>query len=225
MAALTLHWFALDVPSERRAAWTAWLSPAERARAARLVVPKHGWRYVAAHAHLRWLLAQRLGCRPVEVAFERSAHGKPYLAGRPLHFNLSDSSRLGLIGLCPTQELGVDIEVVRPDRDVLRLARRFFNPAETAWLESQPARERAYAFCRLWTCKEAWMKADGRGLALPLRHAEVSLAATGAELRTPGPPEHHWFVRELKLAPGYAAAVVTAGPHDSLTVTELSIPY
>ncbi|MGH9481843.1 MAG: 4'-phosphopantetheinyl transferase family protein [Terriglobales bacterium] len=224
MAALDLYWFDLEADAAHRAVWRTWLSSEERARADRLVVPLHGWRYTAAHAHLRWLLAQRLGYAPADLEFERGPHGKPSLRGLPLHFNLSDSGTLGLAGVHATIELGVDIEAVRADRDALRLARRFFTDSETAWLEAQPAADRAHAFCRLWTCKEAWMKADGRGLALPLHHAEVTFSAGAAGLCSVGPPARAWYVRELKLAGGYAAAVVMAGPPEAVTVAKLTIP-
>lgn len=224
MAALDLYWFDLDVAAELRAAWRTWLSPEERARADRYLMPQHGERYLAAHAQLRWLLAERLGCEPGELAFELGEQGKPRVRGAALHFNLSHSGRWGLVGIHAEQELGVDIEGERPAMDGLGLAQRFFTPAETAWLRAQPPVQRPRAFARLWTCKEAWLKADGRGLALSLQSIEVSFGAAGAELRRLDAPEQVWFVCELKLAPGYAAAAVLAAPPGAVRVQRWAPP-
>lgn len=220
MDALVLYWFPLEASAAELREWREWLSPEERARADRLVLPGHGARYSAAHAQLRWLLAQRLGSRPAAIVFERGRHGKPRLRGRELEFNLSDSGGHGLVGLHPAIPLGVDIEREHPGRDVVRLARRFFTPAEAAWLEALPPGGRGHAFCRLWTCKEAWMKADGRGLQLGPRHTAVTLTAAGPLLG------NGWFARELTVAPGYAAAVVLplAPPRITLTRSPLSPP-
>src|SRR6185312_17092194 len=103
--------------------------------------------------------AQRLGCAPAAVVFARGEHGKPHVAGGGPHFNLSHSGGLGLLGLLPGLELGVDIEAVDRSRDWLALARRFYTPAEFTWLAGLPAADLPLAFCRLWTVKEAWMKA------------------------------------------------------------------
>lgn len=210
---LDLCWFALDVAPEVLAAMRALLSDHERARADRYVRAEHGRRYTVAHAHLRAVLARRLGTAPHSVAYERGAHGKPALPGTPLHFNLSHSGGYGLIGI-HERELGVDIERERPQLNVLGLAHRYFTAQETAWLQALPESGRARGFSRLWTCKEAWMKADGRGLALPLGRLEVQLAPSPGEgsaaLRETQPPFRIWFARECELVEGYAAAVVGA---------------
>ncbi|HVA64835.1 MAG TPA: 4'-phosphopantetheinyl transferase superfamily protein [Terriglobales bacterium] len=225
MAALDLYWFDLDVAAGLQAAWRAWLAPEERARADRYLLPRHGERYVAAHAQLRWLLAQRLRGAPRELEFELGVQGKPRVRGARLHFNLSHSGPWGLVGIAADQEVGVDIEGERPAMDGVGLAQRFFTPAETAWLREQPAEQRARAFARLWTCKEAWLKADGRGLALSLRRIEVSFAGAGAELRSlDDAPGQTWFVREFDLVPGYAAAAVLPAAPSAVTVQRLAPP-
>ncbi len=189
------------------------LSEHERGRADRYVKPEHGLRYTVAHAQLRAVLGARLRIPPEAVCYERGAHGKPRLPGTPWHFNLSHSGGYGLIGV-HDRELGVDIEAERPQLNALGLAGRYFNAAETAWLRDLAESERPRGFSRLWTCKEAWMKADGRGLALPLRWLEVHLAAAAgadsARLIETEPPHRPWFAREIELTAGYAAAVVEA---------------
>lgn len=219
MAELTVYWFELKAPAAQRAAWRVWLSAEERARADRYLNPAHGERYLTAHAQLRWILAQRLGCLPGSLRFERESSGKPRLAGHNLHFNLSHSGTLGLLGVHSSLALGVDIEAERP-RNFLGLAQRYFSASEQAWLAAQPESAREHAFARLWTCKEAWMKADGRGLAV-LRQPEAELEGTAAQLRALG---RAWWVCELETAPGYAAAVVLAEAPGGITVTPLPPP-
>jgi|SRR6185312_10107016 len=204
IAPLDAYWFPLDASAERCAGWRAWLSPAELRRADRFLDPAQGARYVAAHAHLRWLLAQRLATFPADLSFTRAAGGKPRLAGGGIFFNLSHSHRLGLIGLHPTAEVGVDIEYQIRSRNWSGLARRCFTPAECAWLDHQAAEEYARHFCRLWTIKEAWMKADGRGLA-GLHEPEVEFTPSGPRLTALGRP---WFTADFAVAPDYSAAVV-----------------
>lgn len=218
MAALDLFWFDLDAPAEQLEAWRALLSPGERQRAERFLNPEHGRRFTVAHARLREILGRHLGRAPESLAFEFGPQGKPTLAGGGIHFNLSHSGNVGLVGLHPA-ELGVDVEAERPHLDGLGLARRFFTPRETAWLEALPPAARPRGFARLWTCKEAWIKADGRGLALPLDQVEVAFSP--AALRSLETPPRAWFLREIELRPGFAAAVVQDRPPDDVTLTYL----
>ena len=223
---LELYWFALDLAPTAVAGLRGLLPAEECARADRFLMPEHGRRFTVAHARLRALLAARLHAAPRELRFTHGPQGKPALEGAPLHFNLSHSAGYGLIGIHPQRELGVDIEIERAQLDVLGLARRFFTARETAWLAALPDEARRCGFSRLWTCKEAWLKADGRGMAV-LDHVEVELGAGGARLRT-GTLVEEWFVRELDLTAGYAAAVVQAEPPAAVTVvrlgTEMELP-
>jgi 4'-phosphopantetheinyl transferase len=206
VGALEVYWFPLEASVERCAGWRSWLSPEEQRRADRFLDPVHGARYVAAHAHLRWILAQRLGCTPAAVGFARAPNGKPRLAQGGVFFNLSHSHQMGLLGLHPYAEVGVDIEYQLRPRNWSGLAQRCFTPAECSWLGEQGPETYAHHFCRLWTIKEAWMKADGRGLA-GLHEPEVRFTPTRPRLTALGRP---WFTEEAAVEPGYAAAVVTA---------------
>ena len=217
---LAISWFELDATPAARREYEAWLSPYERARAARFLDPAQGRRFVVAHGRLREILGRRLGRAPAALEFAYGPVGKPRLAGGGAHFNLSHSGGYALVGVY-AEELGVDIEAERPRLDGLGLARRFFTAREAAWLEGLAPEDRARGFGRLWTCKEAWMKADGRGLAQNLRRIEVSFAAGAAALSALDAPERPWFVRELDLTPGYRAAVVTVAPPQRVEVSFL----
>jgi 4'-phosphopantetheinyl transferase len=165
----------------------ALLSADECARAARFHSRTHGERYTVAHGRMRQLLASQLGLRPQDLQFAPGIHGKPGLLGAAasdgLRFNLSHSGAMGLVGWSWQHDIGVDVEVWRAVRDEGALVRRFFSAVEVAAWEALPAERRHEAFFNLWTRKEAYVKALGQGLGLPLHSFDVSHeAGAGARL-------------------------------------------
>lgn len=154
------------------------LSATEAARCARFVFPLHGERYTVAHGRLRQLLAQLLDLPPRSLEFAAGTDGKPELDGDAaasgLRFNLSHSGALGLVGWSWQRDIGVDVEVWREMRDEAALVQRYFSAAEIAAWEALPAWQQHEAFFNLWTRKEAYLKALGRGLGLPLDSFDVN---------------------------------------------------
>lgn len=127
-----------------------------------------GSRAVAESLPLRALLAGYLDCAVSQVRIERGEHGKPRLSDGPLQFNLAHSGGKVLVALGRGQGLGVDLETPRRKRPVLELARRWFDPAEAAALAALPENELQNAFLLQWSCKEAVLKALGRGIGFGL---------------------------------------------------------
>lgn len=129
-----------------------------------------------ANGRLRRLLAGYLGRSEAEVVMQRSAHGKPFLAlaGAP-QFNLSHSGAHVAVALARPVAPGVDVELPQRPRPVLALARRYFHPDEATALAALPAERVDAAFHALWTCKEAVLKAHGRGLAFGLHRLGFAL--------------------------------------------------
>lgn len=199
----------------------ALLEEDERARAERFRFPRDRRRYIVAHGALRLILSRYCGRPPQAIRFQHNPYGKPLLApdlqndSGLLHFNLSHSDELALIGLTLGGQIGVDIERVRPELADGRLAERFFSPREVATLRSLPAGEQPQAFFRCWTCKEAFVKARGLGLSLPLDRFDVSVVpdAPAALLSVAGAPAEatRWSLRTLTPAPGYIAAIAVEG--------------
>lgn len=170
--------FPLEIPADERRQLAALLSDSEVARAARFHSPLHGERYAVAHGQLRLLLAQQLEQAPRQIEFVAGAHGKPGLAGAAassgLHFNLSHSGALGLVGWSWRRDIGVDVEAWRRMSDEAALVQRYFSEAEAKGWNALPQAQRHEAFFNLWTRKEAYVKALGRGLGLPLHSFDVS---------------------------------------------------
>ena len=167
-----MHIRTLRVDALDEAVVTSWLGlldPDERRRAERFVFPRHRLLFIAAHALLRATLAALAGCGATELRFVAGVHGKPTAwldsGPAPLSFNLSHTD--GIAGLAaivqPGRSIGFDLEPLSR-RVNLAVADRFFTPAEIAWLRSLAEDARRDGFLRLWTLKEAFLKATGKGL-------------------------------------------------------------
>jgi 4'-phosphopantetheinyl transferase len=196
------------------------LAEDERCRADRFHFTRDRVHYVVARGILRTLLARYLNERPERLRFNYSAFGKPSLeedsAGAlALRFNLSHSKDLALYAFTRGREIGVDVEHVRADVEGEDIARRFFSPAEISVLRSLPAEARPRAFFDCWTRKEAYIKAHGEGLSLPLDGFDVTLSPgePARLLATRHDPAQaaRWSLRELSPGEGYAAALAVEG--------------
>ena len=199
--------------------WRSLLSQDEISRAQRLKFADDRQRFTATRGLLRILLAAYAAAQPRELTFVYGQNQKPFLgpihdAGR-VQFNVSHSGTKALIAITRGRELGVDIEQVRQNVDYESLARRFFSLAERTALSSLEPCERYRAFFRCWTRKEAYIKAHGAGLALPLQTFDVSVSAgeENALLATrPGAKEAAlWSIRPLEAGEGYEAALCARG--------------
>jgi 4'-phosphopantetheinyl transferase len=200
--------------------WREVLSDDETKRASRFHFPADRQRFVAARALLRKILAAYLPATdPIELNFSYSKRDKPSLAvahaASRLRFNVSHSGGIALYAVARRREIGVDVEQVRRDFDVEPIARRFFSAHEQKQLAALSAEQRVDAFFRCWTRKEAYIKATGDGLSLPLHQFDVSLdsLATNALLATrPDAAEaERWVLREVPGGVGYSAALCVQG--------------
>jgi 4'-phosphopantetheinyl transferase len=212
----------LDQPAIRLQSLWEQLAPEERDRAARFHFPKDRDRFVAARGLLRVILGAYLGVDPAGLRFTKNAYGKPALAEQrgpdDLRFNLSHSHELVLYAITRGREVGIDVEWMRPDLADEEIAARFFSPREVAALRALPEPQRLEAFFNCWTRKEAFIKARGEGLSLPLDEFDVSLAPgePAALLGTCWDPHEagRWSLRALSPGPGYAAALAVEGECD-----------
>ena len=197
------------------------LSPDERERAHRFHFEVDRQRSILARGLLRLLLGHCL-CRSADqLQFEYNKFGKPNLANSlypSLQFNLSHSGDLVLIALSRGRALGVDIERMRMDVAVTEIAARFFSAVECEALQMVAPAARREAFFACWTRKEAYLKARGDGLSLPLAQFDVSFLP-GDEPRLLAtrhdPAEvHRWSLSALEGGECYKAALVVEGGDD-----------
>jgi len=192
----------------------ALLSEDEKARGRSFVAAHHRRRFVAARSRLRSLLGQHLGLDPEAIVFVLNAYGKPSVVQAPsVHFSLSHSGDQALLAVSDTLVVGADLEQVRP-LDHLELARRNFHRDEVAAIEGKPSESaQRQAFFRIWTLKEAVVKALGMGLSLPLDSFAVSIATSPpAMLVAPEDSPPVWWLQQT--TGDYCRALVAPGGVD-----------
>lgn len=186
------------------------LSADETQRAARFHFPADRDRYLTAHGCLRDILSRYLQCEPSQLNFCMSDYGKPALEGHKLVFNLSHSGDFALIIVAQECRVGIDLERIRSDMEHEKIARRFFSTNEVTELMALPPEQKISGFFNCWTRKEAYIKAQGLGLSLPLDSFDVTLTPNQpAFLRAtrPNPDEAaRWTLISLEVDPGYTAA-------------------
>ena len=203
---------ALDQPPED---FRTLLSADERERASRFRVERGADRYAVGRGALRVLLSRYTGIPPEALVFQYNGFGKPELAGCDISFNLSHSHEVALVAAARGRAVGVDIERIREQVMIERIAERFFAPAEARAIAALPRDRQAQAFFNCWTRKEAWIKARGEGLSIPLNSFDVTLApGEPARLVATRPDEEEasrWTLRELDCGPEFAAALAIAG--------------
>ena len=206
----TVHVWFLDRLGPLDPRWIDVLDAEERARASAFRSPEQRESFTASHALVRTALSTYGACAPADWRFGLSPEGRPLLLGDSgLRFSLTHSGTWAAVAIGAGQAIGLDIEPVRPERDALPLARRFFGAEETERLGGLPPGERPAGFARLWTVKEAVLKARGCGLTEPLRSVEVDLDPSGQLVRVeaPGGP---WAVRSWLPEPGWCAALAVS---------------
>jgi 4'-phosphopantetheinyl transferase len=200
----------LDLDDAACTRFAAMLSPEERRHAERLHFPRDRRRYTVRRGRLRELLARRLDCVPREVPITCNAFGKPRVEGVEVRFNLSHSRGLALFAFTRGLEIGCDVEWQDGRVASMEIAERFFSRREFTLLRSLPESQRTEGFFNCWTRKEAFVKARGGGLSLPLDAFAVSLA--------PGDPAEFlhggsgWSMLAFRPRQGLHAAIVVRRP-------------
>lgn len=203
------------------------LSHDERERAERLISKEHRRRSMAAHAMLRAILSRYCGASPEQLAIRRTSDGKPVLSDYPsIQFNLTHSHGRALIAVARDQEVGVDLEQVRREVDVLRLAKRFLSDRDLTCIEHGDPSQQHERFLKAWVAREAVFKADGRGITFPLHRDYLEMTGDGTKgclvLGDTASDERRRPVRFLSLDPGWIGAVAAEGTDWTVTVCNWS---
>lgn len=199
----------LDPPPQRQAALLTLLDSSEQERAARYHFDIDRQRFTAARGQLREILAAYLNKPPRSLTFSYNPQGKPSLPEERLRFNLTHTQGIGLLAVTDGQETGIDVEGINRRVDSPGIVRRFFAPAEVDALFALPESQRQRAFFDCWTRKEAYIKARGQGLSIPLDSFEVGLEpGKPPTLRAPDPG---WCIYAVDPGPGFTAALVVEG--------------
>lgn len=220
LAPNAVHVWNLDLACPEIVArkWEQVLSPDELARAERFRVEKARFQFIGTRGFLRVLLACYLGTDPGRVILRKLPDDKPVLrdpCDSRLEFNISHSADVSLLAFSTGRQVGVDLERLRTNFEMLPLARRFFSACEQEQLQAADAADRFEAYFRCWTRKEAFIKADGSGLSRPLDQFDVSIAPSDADALLATRPDRtevdKWLLRDIPVGAGYVAALCAAG--------------
>lgn len=187
----------------------ALLSPDEGNRANRFRFPIHRQRFIAARSMLRKIISLYTAVNPQEIIFGYDANKKPFLQFpdmTSLQFNLSHSDNLAVYALTLDHAIGIDVEKIMPDynQDV---AERFLSPQENAALLDLPPEKRVLGFYKIWSRKEAVIKAVGKGLAIPLSSFSVSVNDDFEVVMIDNTEK--WSLLSIFLQPAYQSAIAT----------------
>jgi 4'-phosphopantetheinyl transferase len=203
-------WFVpVDLPPEAVARCRDVLDGSERARAEAFLSQRDRQQYTVAHGALRILAGRALRMTPSALRWDRGPYGKPALAApwSGLSTSLSHSADLVAVAMAAGRAVGVDIQHLVPRLDAVAMSARFYPPAEAAYVATGPdATARAERFTRLWSRKEAVVKAAG-GRLWP----NLGIAVLGCDVVSCADPPGAHQVADVPAPAGFRAAVALAG--------------
>ena len=220
---------SLNVSSQDLSYYRSILSEDEVGRAMRFVFEKDRNYFMVGRGLLRTILGSYLDLKPAQLEFDYGAHGKPALkpglADKVLEFNLSHSKDIALYAVNWNHRVGIDIEYLIPMADMDDFAERFFTSRESAYINSLSMEQKDMAFFKIWTCKEAFLKANGSGLTVPISQVGISLdtneavklISIGADKEQPA----HWRLEMFNPVPGYQAALAVEGHEGQIAFRQL----
>jgi 4'-phosphopantetheinyl transferase len=194
------------------------LAPDELARAARFRFERDATRFIMARGWLRRILGAATGTRPSAVAFSYGLQGRPdfsdALRKSDVSFNVSHSAELAAIAVSAGHRVGIDIEEIREQIELEPIVKSHFSERERAEVLSLDSRSRIETFHRIWTRKEAYLKAIGEGVSRGLQNFTVSAAARRPALiedRVDPAAPGRWFLFDLTISARFSGAVATEG--------------
>jgi 4'-phosphopantetheinyl transferase len=202
----------LTVTPDQLGYLTKLLSPDELARSQRFRFPQHQQRFVVGRATLRLILSQYLQESPARLQFQYSPSGKPELIeSGGLEFNLSHSQDLMLCAVVLNCAVGIDLEQLRPVKDLEQLTQRFFASEESRRIRTLPEEARSSSFFQHWTCKEAILKTTGAGLA---NLTDVELVEVEGALQLARSLGEISYLQSFEPRENFVAAIAVAMPDE-----------
>jgi 4'-phosphopantetheinyl transferase len=188
------------------------LSPDEKERARLFRFDEHRNSFIVSRGLLRIILGKWIGAESLAIRFIYSSRGKPAVPNsHRVRFNLSHSGDFVVYALAMGQELGVDVELIRPVENMEDMAQHSFSAEECRELSTVPHDRRTKAFFDCWTRKEAFIKAIGHGLLYPLDRFQVTLLPDepAGFVSINGRPgsETQWSLHDVSPVKEYAAAL------------------
>lgn len=208
-----------DPPIDPQELYENILSADERERADRLRFKDERRKYIISRGTLRSILSKYLESVPGDIVFEYNKHGKPSLPPQvnpgKIRFNLSHCRNLVVYAIAKDMEIGIDIEYLREVKWARKIIDRFFSPEERDYYNTRPDHMKTRCFFKLWTGKEAYTKARGRGFSLPLSEHDISLVPGHAprpyDGRSIDRDYGEFSLYEIKIADNYISSLAVEG--------------
>jgi 4'-phosphopantetheinyl transferase len=206
----------------------AWLTESERVRYARFVHDDDRWMFLVGRVMARSLVGRALDCAPTAWRWREGPHGRPEIdePGVTWRFNVAHSAGLVACALADGHDIGVDVEDVERRGISPGFARRYLSPAEVADVDAQPADLRQERLLTYWTLKEAYLKARGLGVSVPLSHIEFTLEASGPRIEFLGTlagTATDWHFHLTRPTPRHLMAVALQGTNRLSTGLTFSV--
>ena len=202
-----IHVYSADLGALSARACYSLLDESEKQRASAIVERNARCEFVKTRAILRLVLSGYAGASASALPLGYGRFGKPMLLGNSqVHFNVSHSAGVALVAIS-SSEVGVDIEHVAAGTDLLGAAQSVFSRSEVDLLVTTPVPQQADVFFSIWTRKEAYLKATGRGFSSQL--GEISALSPGGLIEDET-SERTWYVLDVPAPAGFKAAVVSS---------------
>ncbi len=212
----------LNLSSQQLQQFYSTFSPDEQQRAQRFRFERDRHQYIAARGILRSLLGQYTNTHPAELEFHYSEKGKPELSTQPIQFNISHSHSKALYAITSNHRVGIDLEYIR-EIEALSLAKRFFTPSEFNQLVTVSPQQQQQFFFKLWTAKEAYLKATGEGL---MGLAKIEIPSEYPEMHRFKINDYYclnWSIYSIEIDQNYAAAVAVQSNNPSFRYWQWTI--
>lgn len=197
----------------------SYISVDEQERIRRFIKFEDALRGLTSKILLRFIIVSLLGKKNDSICFEQNEYGKPFLAGvKDFHFNLSHS---GDWVVCAVDNLPIGIDVEKIREIDLNLSKRFFSQQEHNYLSAMDKDRRIESFYELWTLKESYIKADGRGLSIPLNSFSFTIEDGNIEFKAADNFEQYYF-KQYEIDPSYKLSVCSKNTNFPDKITQLS---
>ena len=212
-------------------AYQSLLNPDEVAIQKRFHFAKHQHQSLITRTLVRTVLSHYAPhIAPAAWEFTFNTYGKPYLSSKfsdlNLFFNISHTDNFIVLAISSSDHLGVDVENWRRETQLLKMPNKIFSPQENATLFNLVGEEKQKYFYSLWTLKEAYSKALGRGLSIPLDEVTFSLEGKTIQMSSQTEDEaNNWKFYQLVLQEDFTISIATERMQPQQLVMYNSIPF
>ena len=206
------------------------LSRDEVERANQFYFERDRMQFIMRRGILKQIIAKYLAIEPKNLLFEYNRFGKPFLNSdflkHDLRFNMSHSKNIALYCISYQKDVGIDIEYIREDVEFQQIIHRFFSHKEKEFIQKITIDKRREAFFRIWTRKEAVLKALGKGISFPIQMVNVPYNRSNFIIRINNVDdqckESSWYVQDLLPANNYIASIAIEGSGSGLFLSHFT---